>query len=43
MILTVTESFVLTAGVLGHTEREIARQAENVADFILCGIGTSST
>jgi AcrR family transcriptional regulator len=43
MVLTVTESFVLTAGVLGQTEREIARQAENVADFILCGIGTSST
>lgn len=43
MILTVTESFVLTAGVLGHTEREITRQAENVADFILHGIGTSST
>lgn len=38
MILSLTESYVLSAGVLGLSEAEITRQANNVADLILHGI-----
>ncbi|HEY1348906.1 MAG TPA: TetR/AcrR family transcriptional regulator [Ktedonobacteraceae bacterium] len=41
MILSLTESYVLSARVLGHTEQDIARQAQAVADLVLTGIGTS--
>ncbi|HLI08204.1 MAG TPA: TetR/AcrR family transcriptional regulator [Ktedonobacteraceae bacterium] len=42
MILSLTEAYVLSAGVLGQTQAEIARQARNVADLVLSGIGASS-
>ncbi len=41
MVLSLTESYVLSARVLGHTEQDIARQAGDVADLILRGIGAS--
>jgi len=40
MVLSLTESFVLSARVLGQSEREINAQAEYVAQFVLQGIGT---
>lgn len=42
MILSLTEAYVLSAGVLGWTQSEIARQARNVANLVLTGIGASS-
>lgn len=42
MILSLTEAYVLSAGVLGQTHNEIARQARNVANLVLAGIGASS-
>lgn len=42
LVLSLTESYVLSAGVLGQTEHEIARQATAVADLILLGIGAAS-
>ncbi|MBO0784187.1 MAG: TetR/AcrR family transcriptional regulator, partial [Ktedonobacteraceae bacterium] len=39
MVLSLTESYVLSARVLGHTEQDIARQAREVADLVLRGIG----
>jgi AcrR family transcriptional regulator len=39
MILSLTEAYVLSAGVLGQTQAEIARQARNVANLVLSGIG----
>ncbi|HET9918403.1 MAG TPA: TetR/AcrR family transcriptional regulator [Ktedonobacteraceae bacterium] len=42
MILSLTEAYVLSAGVLGRTQSEIARQARNVANLVLTGIGASS-
>jgi AcrR family transcriptional regulator len=39
MVLSVTESYVLSAKVLGQSEREIVQQAGNVAHLILHGIG----
>ena len=42
MVLSLTESYVLAAGVLGQSEAEIARQAESVANLILQGLGTPS-
>ena len=39
MVLSLTESYVLSAKVLGQSEREIVQQAGNVAQLILRGIG----
>jgi AcrR family transcriptional regulator len=39
MVLSLTESYVLSARVLGQTESEIVQQAANVARLILRGIG----
>lgn len=41
MVLSLTESYVLSARVLGQSENEIVQQAGNVAHLILRGIGTS--
>lgn len=41
MILSLTEAYVLSAGVLGQTQAEIARQARNIANLVLSGIGAS--
>lgn len=41
MVLSVTESYVLSAKVLGQSEHEIAQQAPLVAQYILRGIGSS--
>ncbi|GAC1564961.1 MAG: hypothetical protein NVS3B14_01220 [Ktedonobacteraceae bacterium] len=43
MVLSLTESYVLSDGVLGQYEFDIARQAEAVAVLILKGIGAPST
>jgi len=42
MVLSLTESYVLSARVLGHSEQDIARQAGAVADLVLCGIEVSA-
>ena len=39
MVLSLTESYVLSARVLGQSEQDIARQAGAVADLVLNGIG----
>lgn len=39
MVLSLTESYVLTAKVLGQSEQEIARQAGPIARLVLQGIG----
>jgi AcrR family transcriptional regulator len=41
MILSLTEAYVLSAGVLGQSQAEITRQAQNVANLVLSGIGVS--
>jgi AcrR family transcriptional regulator len=41
-VLSLTESYVLSAKVLGESEAQIARQAPSVADLILGGISASS-
>jgi len=41
-VLSLTESYVLSARVLGHSEQDIAQQAREVADLVLNGIGASS-
>ncbi len=41
MVLSLTESYVLSAGVLEQSEYEIARQAQAAADLVLRGIGTT--
>lgn len=41
MILSLTEAYVLSAGVLGQTQVEIARQARNVASLVIVGIGAT--
>src|SRR5437588_5692249 len=41
MVLSLTESYILSARVLGRSEREIVQQAGPVAELILRGIGTS--
>lgn len=41
MVLSLTESYVLSAKVLGQTEHVIVQQAGPVAELILRGIGTS--
>lgn len=42
-VLSLTESYVLSAKVLGQSEREIAQQAGQVAKLILHGIGTGTS
>ena len=42
MVLSLTESYVLSARVLGQTEHLVAQQAGRVAHLILHGIGTAS-
>jgi AcrR family transcriptional regulator len=42
MVLSLTESYVLSARVLGQSEQEITRHAQAVAQLILQGIGASS-
>jgi AcrR family transcriptional regulator len=41
MVLSLTESYVLSAKVLGQSEQEITQQAPHVAQLILHGIGSS--
>jgi AcrR family transcriptional regulator len=43
MVLSLTESYVLAAKVLGQSEQEIAQQAPSVAQLILRGIGPSQS
>ena len=43
MVLSVTESYVLSAKVLGQSEHAILQQAGPVAELILRGIGTNAT
>ena len=40
MVLSLTESYVLSARVLGKSEKEIVQQAKHVAQLILHGIST---
>jgi AcrR family transcriptional regulator len=42
MVLSLTESYVLSARVLGQSEQTINRQAQHVAQLILRGLGTSA-
>jgi AcrR family transcriptional regulator len=42
MVLSLSESYVLSAKVLGQSERDIARQSGQVAELILHGICTMS-
>jgi hypothetical protein len=42
MVLSLTESYVLSARVLGQSEQEIIQHAGEVAQLILSGIGISS-
>ena len=43
MVLSLTESYVLSARVLGQSEQAIVQQAGHIADLILGGIGTGSS
>jgi hypothetical protein len=43
MILSLTESYILSAKVLGQSEHMIVRQAEQVAELILRGISTTAS
>ena len=43
MVLSLTESYVLSARVLGQSEHAIAQQAGHIADLLLQGIGTASS
>lgn len=43
MVLSLTESYVLSARVLGQSEQAIARHAGDTADLILHGLGTTSS
>lgn len=42
LVLSLTESYVLSAEVLGYSEGEIERHAVLVAETILCGISSQS-
>jgi AcrR family transcriptional regulator len=42
MILSLTESYVLSAKVLGQSEQSVAQQANLVVELILQGIGTAA-
>ena len=43
MVLSLTESYVLSARVLGQSEHAIAQQAGHIADLLLQGIGPASS
>ncbi len=43
MVLSLTESYILSARVLGQTERVIIQQARPVAELILRGIGETAS
>ena len=43
MVLSLTESYVLSARVLGQSEHQLTRQASAIADLILRGIGSTSS
>jgi TetR/AcrR family transcriptional regulator, fatty acid metabolism regulator protein len=43
MVLSLTESYVLSARVLGQSEQAIARHAGDIADLILHGLSTTSS
>ncbi len=40
MVLSLTESFILSAKVLGQSEQTVIQQAHAVAELILHGIGS---
>jgi hypothetical protein len=42
MVLSLTESYILSARVLGQSEHVIVQQAGQVAELILRGIGTNA-
>ncbi len=43
MVISLTESYILSARVLGQTPQEIARQATSVARLLLAGMGRPSS
>ncbi len=43
MVLSLTESYVLSARVLGQSEHQLVQQAELVANLILDGIGSNAS
>ena len=43
MVLSLTESYVLSASVIGQSKQIIAQQAKHIADLILHGIGSTSS
>ena len=43
MVLSLTESYVLSARVLGQSEQTLVKQASSIADLVLRGIGTTSS
>ncbi len=43
MVLSLTESYVLSARVLGQSEQTLVKQASFIADLVLRGIGTASS
>jgi len=43
MVLSITESYILSAKVLGQTERVIMQQARPVAELVLRGIGATAS
>ncbi len=43
MVLSLTESYVLSARVLGQSEQTLVRQASAIAELVLRGIGTISS
>jgi AcrR family transcriptional regulator len=43
MVLSPTESYVLSASVIGQSEQTIVQQAQHIADLILHAIGTTSS
>jgi TetR/AcrR family transcriptional regulator, fatty acid metabolism regulator protein len=43
MVLSLTESYVLSARVLGQSEQMLVRQASAIADLVLRGIGTTTS
>jgi TetR/AcrR family transcriptional regulator, fatty acid metabolism regulator protein len=43
MVLSLTESYVLTASVMGQSKQILVQQAKHIADLVLYGIGTTSS
>lgn len=43
MVLSLSESYVLSARVLGQSEQAIVQQARHIANLVLHGIGTASS